>query len=173
MKKLLVILMGSAAFLTAQPQPVDVPTPMIFPPPVSSFSDVKAYLRLSDSQIEQLRQILSDRDKATQSTFNQIRQKQLQIQTLLERGNDAVQIGQLTIDIHDLNKQVSAPDDQYRQRALAVLTLEQKTKLTQLDQVVKQMPAGNQAIQLLLLVPPPPGPPTLLSGQIIAAPAAP
>jgi Spy/CpxP family protein refolding chaperone len=93
-----------------------------------------------------------------------LREKQVQIHNLLSTGtNDALQIGRLTIEVHELQKQTSIPEDQFRQRALAVLTAEQRVKLGQLENILKLTPAANQAVQLLLLAPLPPGQPVILA----------
>jgi Spy/CpxP family protein refolding chaperone len=164
MRKLLLILAATAMLLPAQlPQRSDGASIMIYPPPVSYFDDLKQYLGLSDAQLEQLRQILADRDRATQAIYQQISAKQMELHNLMESGsNDALRIGTLTLEIRNLQKQIGSPQDSFRQRALAVLTPEQRTKLAGLDQVLKLSPAASQGVMLLLLEPPPPGPPVIL-----------
>ncbi|MBC7926194.1 MAG: periplasmic heavy metal sensor [Bryobacteraceae bacterium] len=168
MKKVLLLLTAAATLLAAQetPFPDNAISPVIYPPPVAAFVEVKAYLGLSDAQLEQLRQILTDRDKATQEVSQRMREKQLQIRNLLTNGsNDAAQVGRLTIEVYELQKQFSVPEEQYRVRALAVLSADQKVKVGQLEQILKQTPAAYQATHLLLLNPLPPGPPQIFTGS--------
>jgi Spy/CpxP family protein refolding chaperone len=138
-------------------------TTLIFPPPQQAFEQLKQFLNLSDAQVDQLRAILTERDKATQEARSQIGVKQRELNELLESDStDAVRVGQLTIDIRALLKKLPISGDQWREKALAVLTPEQRTKLVTLDQVMKLSPTANQAVQLLLIDPPPPGPPVIL-----------
>lgn len=129
-RKSCLILITSVAFMTAQTTP---PTGdaslLIYPPPVVYFDQVKAFLGLSDAQIEQLREILSERERATQDVYRKIGEKQAELSNLLEHGpQDAARIGALNIETYNLGRQTSSPDDSYRQRARAVLTPEQRAK---------------------------------------------
>jgi hypothetical protein len=162
-RKFLLAAAAGIGLLAAQsPQP-DVHV-AIFPPPAAYFDDVKRFLGLSDAQVEELREILAEKDRQAQELNAQIQTKQREISQMLESGApDALRIGTLHIEIHELRKQTSGPDNSYRQRALAVLTPEQRAKLPALDQILKLSPAANQAVLLLLLEPLPPGPPVILS----------
>lgn len=165
LKKTCLVLIAAAALMTAQSTPsTDDTRLMIYPPPATYFDQVKQFLGLSDAQVEQLRQILSERQQATQDVYRQMQVKQAELSNLLEHGpQDAARIGTLNIEIYNLGKQAGAPDDSYRQRARAVLTPEQRTKLTDLDRILKLTPAANQAVEILLLAPLPPGPPVILA----------
>jgi hypothetical protein len=140
------------------------PSPMIFPPPVQAFEEVKQYLGLNDAQVQQLRQIMEQRDKATQDVYKQISDKYVELNRLLESGStDVNHIGQLMVDIQALRKKVPLPGDAWRQQALAVLTAEQRTKLANLDQALKLSTSAYQAVTLNLLDPPAPGMPHIMS----------
>ena len=136
----------------------------IFPPPQQAFEELKQYLGLSDVQLQQLRSLLDERSRAQQEVYKQIQQKQTELSALLRSGSrDANRIGQLTIDIHTLSIQPPPPNDQWRQRALAILTAEQRAKLGQLEQAMKLAATGYQASSLNLIDPPPPGRPIILA----------
>lgn len=138
-------------------------TPAIFPPPVSAYDELKQFVGLSDAQIEQLRAIAAEKDKAIQAAYQQIAAKQTQLNQLLQSGStDAVLIGQLTIEIRELRKKLPLPAEPWRSRALAVLTPDQKTKLVALDQANKLAVAARQAVTFSLVDPPPPGRPGIL-----------
>lgn len=141
--------------------PNDGAAPVIYPPLCcgpADFGEIKQFLNLSDAQLEQLRTILADKVKARQEDFAQIQQKQTELQNLLASGSkDSLRIGQLTIEIYTLQHEPPPATDQYRQRALAVLTPEQRVKLGQLDQALKLQAPASQAVTLDLLDPPPPG----------------
>jgi hypothetical protein len=135
----------------------------IFPPPPAAFEELKTYLALTDGQVEQLRKLLEEKSGAAQQIYQRIREKQVELNNLLQAGSrDVSRIGQLTLDIHLLIAQPPAPSDQWRQRALAILTPDQRTKLTGLDQALKLSTPGYQAMTLNLLDPPPPGRPIIL-----------
>src|SRR5579864_9541574 len=65
------------------------------------------YLGLTDSQVQALQGVQSNRNAANQAIYKQISDKQSAINNLIAAGsNDALQIGQLTIDINNLRKQL-------------------------------------------------------------------
>ena len=136
----------------------------IFPPPNQAFEEVKQHLGLSDAQIDQLRKLLEEVYAARQEIYRQIQEKQTELNNLLQSGSrDVSRIGQLTIDIHTLSSQPPPSNDGWRQRALAILTAEQRTKLGPLDQAMKLSTPAYQAVTLNLIDPPPPGRPIILN----------
>jgi Spy/CpxP family protein refolding chaperone len=162
-------LMAGASLICAQEPNTGQTSTLIFPPPVQAFDEVKQHLGLSDAQLQQLRDIMAERDKATQAIYEQLRVKQTELDTLLNGGStDAARVGQLMIDINRIRRQLPLPSDQYRQRALAVLTPDQRTKLTPLDQAMKLATPAHQAVTLNLIDPPPPGRPIILRGELPA-----
>jgi hypothetical protein len=135
----------------------------IFPPPVAAFEELKQHLGLTDAQVEQLAKLLEERSEARQQVFREMHQKQTELNGLLQSGSrDIGRIGQLTIDIHTLSTQPPAPTGQWRQRALALLTEDQRTRLGPLDQAMKLSTPAHQAVMLDLIDPPPPGRPIIL-----------
>jgi hypothetical protein len=145
--------------------------PMIFPPPVEAFDELKQALTLTDPQVLQLRQIMQERSDATQQIWQQVAAKQNELNDLLRAGSrDVARIGQLSLDIYTLSNQPPPSNDPWRLKALAVLTPDQKLKLAPLDQAMKLNTPAYQAVTLNLIDPPPPGRPQILNLPVISAP---
>jgi Spy/CpxP family protein refolding chaperone len=124
------------------------------PPNPAPYTAVKQYLGLSDAQMQSLQDVQKNRAAADQAIYKQISDKQTAINNLLSSGsNDALQIGQLTIDISNLRKQLPTSGAPFRDAALAVLTQDQKNKLPALTSALQLGPAGSQAIGLNLIDP--------------------
>src|SRR5262245_32106372 len=136
------------------------------PVPNGSFEELKENLGLTTFQVEQLVAILQEKATALQETYKQIAQKESELYSLLNSGSqDVNRIGQLTLDIHNLRTQPPLSNNEYRQRALAILTPDQKTKLAILEQALRLNPPAYQAVTLNLIDGPP--------GQILPLPAVP
>jgi hypothetical protein len=74
-----------------------------------------------------LRAIRSSRNQGQQAMVQTISQKQQQLERLLDRDSpDSGEIGQLSIELHQLRKQRTAPFEPYHSQALAILTTEQQ-----------------------------------------------
>jgi hypothetical protein len=150
----------SSALFAQGPQPPQQPQQPQGPPPTA---EVKAFLQLSDPQIQQLRDLTDSMAGANRTRNQEIAQKQQQLNDLLQQGStDANALGRLLIDIQTLRKQVGATAENFRTQAVALLTDAQKTRLKQLEDSAKLAPAVQQAVSLNLLAPParqPQGPP--------------
>jgi hypothetical protein len=110
------------------------------------------YLGLSDSQLQALQDNQKNQNAASQAIYKQISDKQTAINNLIASGsNDALQIGQLTLDIGNLRKQLVTVGEPFRQPALAVLTADQKNKLPGLTAALQLQTAAYQAIGLNLV----------------------
>lgn len=139
--------LAGAALLCAQ-----VVTPM--PPIPAPNTALTQYLGLSDTQVQALQGVQSNRNAANQAIYKQISDKQTAINNLIAAGsNDALQIGQLTLDINNLRKQLQTSGAPFRDAALAVLTQDQKNKLAGLTNALQLQPAAYQAINLNLIDP--------------------
>jgi Spy/CpxP family protein refolding chaperone len=150
-RKTILVSFASVFILLAQVEN-EAPEPRIFPPPEAAYEQLKAHLGLTASQLEQLIQILREKSNADMERYRQISAKHTELRNLLSSGSrDVSRIGQLTLDIHLLSTQPQNPDNSYRERALALLTPEQRTNTT-----------AYQAVSLNLLDPPQPGPPVIL-----------
>ena len=132
---------------------IGMPTPTPIAPPV--YTQLKAFLNLSDAQVQSLIQIQTNRAAAQQAIYKQINDKQNQLNLLLNQGtSDALSVGQLEIDINNLRKQLPLPNSSYRTSALAVLTLEQTAKLADLVRAMQLQQPAWQAVTLDLIDPP-------------------
>lgn len=120
--------------------------------PAPYYNDAKQFLGLSDPQMQSLTTIVKNKDQAQQAHWQQIAEKNQQLYQLLEAGTgSATQIGQLLIDIRNMEKQTPTLEAPYRQQAANVLTADQKTKLVKLDEALKLQNTASQAAMLLLL----------------------
>ena len=145
MRFLTALLLTTAAMLPAQDRDLTIL-------PYPFYEDVKRYLGLSESQGQSLETILKNRNEAQQNIWRQTAEKNRHLQQLLESGTGAAaQIGQLLLDIRNLEKQIPTLDAPYRAQALNVLTADQKSKLAKLDEALKLQATASQAAALLLL----------------------
>ena len=141
-----------ASFLAIVPLPGQI-VPM---PPVQNlqpvYAQLKAYLNLTDTQVQNLLSIQASRNNAQQAIYKQIADKQTQLNTLLSQGTaDALTVGQLEIDINNLRKQLPLPNSSYRAQALAVLTPDQVAKLPSLVNALQLQTTAWQANALDLI----------------------
>jgi hypothetical protein len=122
------------------------------PPIPAPNSALKQYLGLTDAQVQQLQDMQKNRVAADQAIYKQINDKQTTINNLVNSGStDAQQIGQLTIDIATLRKQLPSSGAQFRDPALAILTPDQKSKLPALSAALQLAPTAYQAVSLNLV----------------------
>jgi septal ring factor EnvC (AmiA/AmiB activator) len=152
-------ILTSLIFATSILLPAQDKDVTILPVPYPNFIEVKTYLGLNDSQLQSLESTMNARNQAQQSIYNQINQKNQQIYQLLDSGSgSATQIGQLMIDIKNLEKQLPTLDGPFRTQAQNVLTADQKTKLAKLAEAMQlQTPAWQAATLLLIEYPRPIG----------------
>ena len=141
-----------ASFLAIVPLPGQI-LPM---PPVQNlqpvYAQLKAYLNLTDTQVQNLLSIQASRNNAQQAIYKQIADKQTQLNTLLSQGTtDALTVGQLEIDINNLRKELPLPNSPYRTQALAVLTPDQVAKLPGLVTALQLQTTAWQANALDLI----------------------
>ena len=124
-------------------------------PPQPGTDLVKAFLTLTDSQIQGLQQLRTQTGDALQSIHQEIQQKQTTLQEQLSKGStDAAALGKLLLDIEALRKRVTQTEETLHNQALGTLTAAQKAKLTALEDAVKLQPVIGQAAGLQLLTPP-------------------
>ncbi len=122
------------------------------PPIPAPNTALMQYLGLSDGQMQALQDVQKNRNAANQAIYKQIGDKQTAINNLIASGStDALQVGQLTLDINNLRKQLLTSGAPFRDQALAVLTPDQKNKLTGLTNALQLQPAAYQAINLNLI----------------------
>ena len=122
-----------------------------------SFDELKAYLSLTDAQVQGLAQIRTQERAALDPIYQEIQQKQRTLREQTRAGStDAAALGRLLVDIQNLNKRADDARKSFHDQAVNALTTEQKTKLKALEDVVKLQPAIGQAVGLNLLTPPAP-----------------
>ena len=169
------LLLTAVTLITFLPLPAQVPAIIgIVPGPVSpqpSYPQLRAYLNLTDAQVQSLVANLTNRSTTQQAIYKQINDKQMQLNTLLSQGtSDALTVGQLEIDINNLRKQLPLPNSSYRLMALSVLTPDQTAKLAALVNALLLQPPAYQAITLDLIdapvIAPPPLPPGKLASEL-------
>lgn len=126
--------------------------------PQAAFTELKAYLNLTDAQIEQIRQVRQQSMESVRSVVQQMQEKHRTLREMLEKGtSDANAVGKLLLETQALRQQVEQARQSVHQATLGVLTSEQKTKLAALEAAAKLGPAIRQAGALGLLTPPEPG----------------
>jgi hypothetical protein len=144
MKRTLILTAALAAAAFAQPAAA----------PAASYTEVKAYLNLSDSQIAGLQAVQKQLQTAVANLQQQIATKQTDLQSRLTAGStDAAAVGRLLLDITALGKQFDTIAGGFRDQAKNLLTADQKTKLKALEDASKLQPAIRQATGLLLIAP--------------------
>jgi Spy/CpxP family protein refolding chaperone len=148
------LLLGTAALLAQGPVSI---MPLV--PQQPNYTQLKAYLNLSDTQVQALEDIYKSRMTAQQAIYQQISAKQTQLNQLLASGTgDANTVGQLMIDIRNLQKQLPIPASTYRAQALKALNPDQQAKLPALVAALQVQQAAWQAVTLDLVDAPAPAP---------------
>ena len=114
--------------------------------------DLKAFLNLSDAQIQGLVQLQQQKGQALQPVMQQAAQAQQKLQQMLAAPNpDPTAVGQLVMDIATLAQQVQQIAGSFQQQASSLLQSDQKTKLPPLQLALELHPAALQAVSLGLL----------------------
>ncbi len=138
--RFLLPLLTGAALFAQEP----APNP---PPP-----DLKAFLNLSDSQIQGLVQIQQQKGQTLQPVVQQVTQIQQKLQQILESPNpDPAAVGQLVIAVAALGRQIQQITVGFQQQADNVLQPDQKMKLPPLQLALGLHQVALQAVSLGLL----------------------
>jgi len=113
---------------------------------------LKAFLNLSDSQIQDLVQLQQQKGQALQPVVQQTAQSQQKLQQILAGPNpDPATVGQLVIAIASLRQQVQQIAGSFQQQASNLLQFDQRTKLPPLQLALELQLAALQAVSLGLL----------------------
>lgn len=116
---------------------------------------VKESLGLTDTQVQQLRELRRQRAEAARPAMEQLRQNREAIAEAMKADNpDAARVGQLMVDGKRLRESMRGSGEEYRAKAQALLTPEQKTKLEELQKAGRRGGAARQAMGLGLIEPP-------------------
>ncbi len=114
--------------------------------------DLKAFLNLSDSQIQQLVQLQQQKGQALLPVVQQAAQAQQKLQQILASpGPDPATVGQLVIAIAALGQQIQQIAGKFQQQASCLLEVDQLTKLPPLQLALDLHPTALQAVSLGLL----------------------
>lgn len=116
---------------------------------------VREALDLTDSQVQQLRDLRKSQMEALKPTFEQMRTKQEALKKEMDTDNpNPATVGQLTVELKALRKSIADGQAERVSKAQAILTPEQQDKLKGLKDARGRMPAVQQAMVLGLLAPP-------------------
>jgi hypothetical protein len=114
--------------------------------------DLKAFLNLSDSQIQQLAQLQQLKAQALQPLAQQAAEAQQKLQQVLTAPNpDPAVVGQIVIAIATLGEQIKQVGASFQQQASAFLQPDQAMKLPPLQLTLVLHLATVQAVSLGLL----------------------
>jgi Spy/CpxP family protein refolding chaperone len=130
--------------------------------PRPAVAALQAALGLTGQQVEQLAQLRREMAEALRPVREQMQQKAQELKQATGAANpDPALIGKLTLEVRSLRQRVRQIQEDYRNRALSLLTAEQREKLQNLQQnaqrAARLAPAIAGARGLGLLAPPPPG----------------
>lgn len=123
----------------------------IGPPGQPRLAEIKAYLSLTDSQVQALQQLQKQESDSVRPIFTQMQQKQEALHDALSKSKDAASIGQMMLDIEVLRKQIQDINKKSHDQAVISLTADQKNKLAKLEEATKLQSTIHQAVGLSLL----------------------
>ena len=113
---------------------------------------LKAYLGLSDQQMQDLSGVQRSFRQAARPLMQQMADKSKELRQAMQQNPvDSSLVSQLKGDLTELRDQVQGLRTQYRAQAQGFLTEDQKTKLGALEKALELLPAARQAAGLNLL----------------------
>lgn len=125
------------------------------PPASSQPPDLKAFLNLSDSQIQALVQLQQQKVQALQPMVQTAAQAQQKLQQILAAPNpDPATVGQLVIAIATVGQEIQQITGSFLLQSSNLLQSDQKAKLPPLQLALELHPAALQAASLGLLIAP-------------------
>jgi Spy/CpxP family protein refolding chaperone len=154
--KILFLMFLSAMMLWAQAQPLPRPGAG---GQAQGIAALKKALDLTDQQIQQLTQLRREEAQILQPLRTQIQEKNQALKEALASPNpDPSVVGNLTLELRNLRRQVQETNKMYHEKALAILTPEQRTKVENMGVASRRMaqmgPALRAATALNLILPP-------------------
>ena len=125
-----------------------------------NFTELKAYLNLTDTQVQALQQLRQNSMASMSSVHAQMRTAEEALQTKMQSGNssDAAAADSLMMQMSALRKQIEQAQVSLTQQSVATLTADQQTKLKALQAAADLQPDIMQAQMLGLLARPARGP---------------
>jgi len=146
----------AAATLMAQPPGPRRGGPGGMPPMTDN---LKAYLGLSDTQVQGLQKIQEQQRAAMRTQMKDTQAKHQALRQLQDSGStDTAALGKAMADVNTARKAHEQQMQIARDQAVSTLTPDQKTKLAALEAAMKLMPTAREAQGLGLLAPPAGGP---------------
>jgi hypothetical protein len=124
------------------------------------FTELKAYLNLTDTQVQALQTLRQNSMASMSSVHAQMRTAEESLQAKMQSGSssDATAAGNLMMQISTLRKQVQQAQASLTQQSVATLTADQQAKLKALQAAADLQPDIMQAQMLGLLARPARGP---------------
>lgn len=120
-----------------------------------NLDDIKAYLTLTDSQIQAFQQLRQQERQALETIRTEMAAKRKALHDQLEAGStDAAALGRLLIEIEPLRKRIEEVRTSFHNQAVNTLSADQKAKLKTLEDTAKLRDETRQAAMLQLLAPP-------------------
>ena len=116
---------------------------------------LKQALGLTDAQVQQLRGLRREQAQSFRPAMEQMRGKSQALREAMAAPNpDPAQVGQMMVELKGMREQMRTARGSLNEKALAVLTPDQKTRLKSLEEARKAAPALRQAMALGLVAPP-------------------
>ena len=132
----------TAAVLLAQP------TPRPGAGAAPGVAAVKTYLGLSDQQVQQLVELRREEQQLLQPIRERIREKAQALRAARQAATpDPTTVGQLMLDLQNLRKEVTAINEGYHAKALAMLDSAQKEKLDDLVAAARRAERGRPIVR--------------------------
>ena len=110
------------------------------------------YLSLSDEQVRQLGDLRRDQFERMRPAMEQFGAKQRELdQALQASAPDPALVGRLTIEIQQLRQSMPDSREALREQALAILSSDQREKITKLNEALQLHPTAIEAAGLNLV----------------------
>jgi Spy/CpxP family protein refolding chaperone len=117
---------------------------------------VKAYLNLTDSQLQALNDIRRQEGQAEGAAMQKMQTAQSSMDTMMRAGKpDAMTLGNLMIEIQNQNDSIAKTRAGFNAQAINALTPDQKAKLQALQAAAQLSSTIHEATGLFLLAPQP------------------
>jgi len=112
---------------------------------------VARFLQLTPNQAEALAELLRVRQETIAPLLQQIAEREIQIQALLQSGGDPAAIGQLVIEIHQLKQLIQRAQQDFLAAFMDLLSSDQRMRFRQLVLAAKLQPVVEAFRTLHLL----------------------
>lgn len=144
---LTIAVMALASIGVAQNGPRPLPTD-----PTTQYGALRTYLTLTDAQVTALTDIRQAETTALTTLADQANEKRVALEAELKLASpNPTVVGQLVVSIRDLETKMSQPQTGARNKALAVLTEAQRSKLASLAVISTILEPASNAMELNLI----------------------